>query len=175
MDAPNIRQCEVDRIKRHDQVLGIVNLLKGSYNARLSSDRPSKVFVGNSILKTHALFSYQRELVFVDRGQVIAVVAEVAEECKCFAISCRCLYLQSFQPAIHLVCVLVGPLLRNCTLDDCIAISSQVVPPVSERRIRAVHSHALIFDGLQRNRRCLRCGGDHVDAYIGLGAVCRIG
>lgn len=89
MDAPNIRQCEVDRIKRHDQVLGIVNLLKGSYNARLSSDRPSKVLVGNSILEAHALFSYQRELVFVDRGQVIAVIAEVAGKCECFTIS-RC-------------------------------------------------------------------------------------
>lgn len=86
MDAPNIRQCEVDCIKRHDQVFGTINLLKGSNNARLSSDCPSKVFVSNSILQAHALFSDQRKLVFVDRGQVIAVVAKVAEDCECFAL-----------------------------------------------------------------------------------------
>ena len=60
MHAPNVRQCKVDRIERHNQILVIVDLLEGTDNARLSSDGPSKVFVRDSVLQTHAFLGDQR-------------------------------------------------------------------------------------------------------------------
>lgn len=79
----------------------------------------------------------------------------------------RCLCLQSFQPAKHLIRILISPFLRNRAFDDSISISSQVISPVAEFRISAVYPHALILDGLQCDRCCLRCSRDHVDTRVG--------
>lgn len=71
--------------------------------------------------------------------------------------------LQSFQPRVHLVCVLQGLLLRDGTLDDGVAVSCQIVAPVSILGIRAIDLHPLVCDSADCESRCLgRCCGNHV-------------
>lgn len=41
----SLGKTEVDRIKGHDQVLGIVHLLESANNARLTANPPDKIFM----------------------------------------------------------------------------------------------------------------------------------
>jgi hypothetical protein len=72
-------ELEVDSVKGHDQVLVIVDLLKGANNTRLTTDTPDKVLVRKSIVQTHALLVDQRQVVLVHGGKVVAIEAKLAD------------------------------------------------------------------------------------------------
>lgn len=75
-----LREAKIDGIERYNEILVVVDLLKGLYDTWLAPDAPSKVFVGDSVLKAHALLINLRQLVFVYCGEVVAVKPEIAIE-----------------------------------------------------------------------------------------------
>lgn len=73
-------ELEVDSVKGHNQVLVIVDLLKGADNTRLTANTPDKVLVGKSIVQTHALFVDQRQVILVHGGKVVTIEAKLADK-----------------------------------------------------------------------------------------------
>lgn len=73
-------ELEVDSVKGHNQVLIIVDLLKGADNTRLTANTPDKVLVGKSIVQTHALFVDQRQVILVHGGKVVTIEAKLADK-----------------------------------------------------------------------------------------------
>lgn len=62
----SLGKAKVDSIERHDQILGVIDLLKSFDHTGLASDVPSKILVRDRILQAHAFLRNVRELVFVD-------------------------------------------------------------------------------------------------------------
>lgn len=73
-------KTEVDSIERYDEILGVIDLLKGTDYAWLTSNCPSEILVSDGILQAHALLIDPWEVVFVDSREIIPVKAKVAEE-----------------------------------------------------------------------------------------------
>lgn len=71
-------KSEIDSIEGYDQVFGVIHLLKCTNDTEFATDRPSKVLMGHSILKTHALLVNPWQVVFVHSREIVSSEPEVA-------------------------------------------------------------------------------------------------
>ena len=71
-------KSEVDSVERYNQVCGVVNLLECANNAWLPANAPCKVLMGHSVVEAHALLRDEGKLVLVYRGEIIAVITQIA-------------------------------------------------------------------------------------------------
>lgn len=78
LDVLAVGERDVDGIKRHDQVGGVVHLLKGLDDTGLLADTPCKGLVLGTVAEDHALLGDDGEVLFCNSGGVISLEAETA-------------------------------------------------------------------------------------------------
>jgi hypothetical protein len=77
MNVNILGELEIDRIKRHNEIFIVIDLLKGIDNTRLTSNTPDKFLMRKGIVQTHALLVDQGELIFVYGRQIVSVKSQL--------------------------------------------------------------------------------------------------
>jgi glycerol-3-phosphate responsive antiterminator len=77
MNVNILGELKIDRIKRHNEIFIVIDLLKGIDNTRLTSNTPDKFLMRKGIVQTHALLVDQGELIFVYGRQIVSVKSQL--------------------------------------------------------------------------------------------------
>ena len=74
-----IRETKVDRVKGHNQIFVLIDLLESTHDARLCANFPDEILVADPIVRAHSFFVDDWEMVFVDGRGIVAIISKLAK------------------------------------------------------------------------------------------------